>query len=426
MHELWKLTAGEARALLGRREISAEELVEACLARIGEREETVGAWEFIDVEGARRRARTLDAATEQGPLHGIPVGIKDIIDTASMPTRWGSAAFADRQPAADAACIRELERAGAIILGKNVTTEFAYFTPGKTRNPHNPAHTPGGSSSGSAAAVADGMIPISIGTQAAGSTIRPASFCGVPAFKPSHGRWDITGSLKLYPTVDTLSVFARSVDDLALVDAVLGPANGSLTPHAPRRALLFRPLEYGRALPETLAAMDAAAAAVREAGVRVDEYDAGPPFSDLVEASATIIHFEAARQAASIRRDHETKLSPIFRELLDKGAAVSEVTYRAALQTREQARQAWRSLVDPQTLAIAPAVPGEAPEGLNATGDPVFIRTWNVIGAPAVHWPVGRGPRGLPVGVQLVGPPDEDRAFLSLVHWFARRVERGG
>ena len=421
---LHRLTAAEARARLARGEITARALLEACLARIAEREQSVGAWSFLDADAARARADVLDRAGVQGPLHGIPIGVKDIIDTARMPTALGSPAFEGRQPSADASCVALLEQAGAIILGKNVTTELAYFTPGKTRNPRDPARTPGGSSSGSAAAVADSMVPLSIGTQAAGSTIRPASFCGVPAFKPTHGRWDMSGALRLYPTVDTLSVFARDFADAAMVDAVLGGGD-AFAPRQPSRVLVFEPAEWDLAGPATREVLQRTAAALAARGVPVHHARAEGPLAQLVEASDIIIHVEAAQNAPSLLAGARMPLSARFLELLEAGARIPESRYRDALAIRAAARAAWAGIVRPDTLVLTPAVPAEAPIGLGATGDPVFIRGWNVIGAPAANLPLGTGPSGMPVGVQAVGVPGEDTALLCLVAWTMAELSPG-
>ena len=215
MAELNRLTASEAAALMEKNEITSEDLVRACLARIEEREETVQAWQYLDPDFAIAEARKADAAERKGPLHGIPFAAKDIIDTADMPTENGSPIYAGRRPDADAPCVAVMRDAGAVLMGKTVTTEFATFNPGKTRNPHNSGHTPGGSSSGSGAAVGDCMVPLAFGSQTAGSLIRPAAFCGAYGLKPTHGTVDLSGILPLEATLDTLGYMARSVDDLA-------------------------------------------------------------------------------------------------------------------------------------------------------------------------------------------------------------------
>lgn len=423
MTELQMLTASQARVLLSQRDISAAELLEACLDRIAEREPLVRAWAHIDPDAAKARARRLDTLSEQGPLHGIPIGVKDIIDTAAMPTAWGSKSFAGRRPGRDAPCVTRLEAAGAIILGKNVTTEFAYFSPGPTRNPRDLTRTPGGSSSGSAAAVADCMVPLSIGTQAAGSTIRPASFCGVPAFKPSHGRWNMEGALRLYPTVDTLSVFARDFADAALVDDILGPV-APPAPKPPARVLVFIPAEWDRAGEASREALASARRLVDAAGVPVQEIRATSPFDQLVSASDIIVHVEAAKHSGAIVDEAESEISAIFLALIEKGRGISDKTYADALAIRDRARQLWPAMVGPDTLVLTPAVPGEAPEGLNSTGDPVFIRTWNVVGAPTANLPLYQGPLGLPVGVQAVGVPGRDRELLAGAGWMMDLAKR--
>src|SRR5208282_4137983 len=260
------LSASEAARRIARGELSSVALVEACLARVAKRERTVGAWQHLDADAARRTARMRDAESPRGALHGVPVGIKDIFDTADMPTTYGSDIYRQNRPSADAAAVETLRAAGAIVLGKTVSTEFAYFTPGKTSNPHNRAHTPGGSSSGSAAAVADHMVPLAIGSQTAGSVIRPAAFCGVVGFKPSHGAIDIAGVKPFSPSLDTVGTFARTLEDTELLRRVLSgedPGIPDLVSERPKRIGLCRSAYWDKAEAATAAAIERAADALR-------------------------------------------------------------------------------------------------------------------------------------------------------------------
>lgn len=406
------LTAVQALRAIAARQLSAEELMAACLKRIEEREPLIGAWDSLRAEAALAEARACDTGPSRGPLHGLPIGIKDIIDTGDLPTRFGSKAFADRQPKADAAAVQRLRQAGAIVVGKNVTTEFAYFTPNGTRNPHDPAHTPGGSSSGSAAAVADRMIPLSLGTQAAGSTVRPASFCGVVGFKPTHDRWDMSGGLRLYPTVDTLTIFARCVSDAALVDTAMTGAGSPAQMRERPRILLYRPVEQERAGPDSQKALDDAAAALMSAGAEVVVRAPVPALHRLLEASEAIVPYEAWQNSGELRERWD-QLSQVFRDLLENGRAFPEEHYREMIAYAKTARLAWEEFMDGFDAALTYSVPGEAPEGIGSTGDPVFIRTFNVLGVPSMNLPLSKGSKNLPVGVQLVGRRDRDRGLLA-------------
>lgn len=421
MAKLHELSARDAADRIAKGEITSEALVDACATRLAAREDVVGAWAALRVDAALEEARERDRERPRGPLHGIPFGVKDIIDTADLPTGFGSAIFEGRRPTTDAPAVRRLREAGGVLLGKNVTTEFAYFGPGKTRNPHDPERTPGGSSSGSAAAVADFMVPLSLGTQAAGSTIRPASFCGVVGFKPSHESWDMTGALRLYPSLDTLSVFARTVEDAALVDSVLGTGPTAEEAVAPPRIALYRPVEWIRAEAGSLALLEEWAERFAVAGARVDAVEAPAALAALVEASDAIIHYEAGRNAGDIRpRLAET--SAVFQELMARADAFPREGYLRALETAAAARAAWETLMADFDAALTLAVPGEAPIGLASTGDPVFIRTFNVLKVPSINLPVGRGPAALPLGVQLAGRFGRDRELISAALWLSRRT----
>lgn len=411
----WQLGAAEAVELLARGELTAEALVRACLERIAAEEPRVQAWEFLDPDLALSQARRLDAAGRPGPLHGLPLGVKDIIDTADMPTARGSALFAGRRPGADAACVAAIRRAGGVVLGKTVTTELAYFAPGKTRNPRDPSRTPGGSSSGSAAAVAAGMVPAALGTQTAGSIIRPASFCGVVGCKPSHGLLSLAGVSPFAPSLDTLGFLARRAADLPLLARALGAALTDRPLPRPPRVGLCRTEAWAAASPETRAAVESAAERFRAAGAEVSPAD-DAFLAGLSEAQRTVMAFEAAGALAELR-PHAARLSPQLQEILRLGAATPREAYDGARALAEAARRRLPELFGRFDVLLGGSALGEAPAGLASTGDPALSRIWTLLGLPCVSLPFAEGPHGLPVGVQLVGPPAGDDALLAAAAW---------
>ncbi|MHB8766344.1 MAG: amidase [Deferrisomatales bacterium] len=420
MKKLNELTAMEAVAAVATGEVTAESLVRACLARIAEREPAVGAWEHLDPEGALARARELDRGPSRGPLHGVPVGVKDIFDTADLPTAYGSPIYRGHRPAWDAASVALLRGAGAVALGKTVTTEFAFYHPGVTRNPRDPAHTPGGSSSGSAAAVADLMVPLALGTQTAGSVIRPASFCGVVGFKPTFGWVSRAGVKPLAEGLDTLGGFARSVEDVALLASVLAvrPAlRLGPIPGGPPRIGRCRTHEWDRADPATAAAWEEAGRRFAAAGAVVSEVTLPEAFRGLADAQKAIMAFEAARALAFEAREHRGRLSPELLALLDAGAEGDPALYDAARALAGECRARLSEVLGDCDALLVPSAVGEAPRGLGATGDPLFNRVWTLLGGPCVNLPGLTGPGGLPVGVQLVGRPGDDARVLAAARW---------
>ncbi|HLY55791.1 MAG TPA: amidase [Stellaceae bacterium] len=419
---LCQLGAAEAAGLIGRRELSSEELVAACLTRIGVREPTVHAWAFVDPEAALRQAKDRDQDQRRGPLHGVPIGLKDVIDTADMPTRHGSAVFADRQPTADAEAVARLREAGAVILGKCVTTEFATYHPGPTANPLAPTHTPGGSSSGSAAAVADFHVPVAFGTQTAGSVIRPASFCGVFGFKPSFGRYPTAGVLRTSEHLDTLGLFARSIEDFLLLDAVLAPEAREAAEALPPVVGICRSPAWEAATEPMRAALAAVAVSLERVGVTVVERELPPEFDRLIEAQ-TIIHMrETFMELGDVRVRRPEAVSDAFKRLVDDGAAIAEPAYREALRRQRLCRELSETVFREVGLLLTPAAPGPAPVGLAATGNPVFNRLWTAFGTPCLGFPGGMDSSGLPLGLQFVGPPGRDRACLKAAHDHLRRL----
>ncbi|MFQ5972634.1 MAG: amidase [Alphaproteobacteria bacterium] len=403
---------------------TAEEIVRDCLARIEEREPRIHAWHVLDADGATARARALDRSPRQGPLHGVPIGVKDIFDTVDLPTAYGSPIYRGHTPPWDASCVAMVRRAGAIVLGKTVSTEFAYFTPGPTANPHNPAHTPGGSSSGSAAAVADAMAPLAFGSQTAGSVIRPASFCGIVGFKASHGWHSLAGTKELAHSLDTLGWFARTIDDIALMRAaLLGIEPEPLgMPGTPPRIGLCRTCEWPAAEPAVGEALEGAARAFADAGAPVVEVTLPEPFRGLTEAQRTIMAFEAARAFAYERTHHEAELSSKLRDLIATGSATTPSDYGRAVALAQNCRSLAASLFEEHDVLLTPSAPGEAPAGLEQTGDPVFNRMWTLLHLPAINLPGFTGPGGLPIGVQAIGAFGADGDLLRHAKWMSARI----
>jgi Asp-tRNA(Asn)/Glu-tRNA(Gln) amidotransferase A subunit family amidase len=435
------LGAAEAARRIREGRLTSEELVEGCLERIRQVEPEVRAWTFLDEKLALSQARAADEKKRSGeafgPLLGLPVGVKDIFDTADMPTENGTPLHKGRTPRTDAAVVSALRAAGAVILGKTVTTECAYYHPGKTRNPHNAAHTPGGSSSGSAAAVAANMVPLALGSQTNGSVIRPAAFCGVYGFKPSHGLVPRTGILALSRTLDQVGGFARSIDDLALLAEVLPGYDAGDPDTMPRAAIPFREIAAEEPPIEPMLAFvktphwDGADADMKEAfaevqgalGERIEEVPLFPSATAAWGWHKTIMETE---MAASFAREYDKgakKLSEPLRSLIERGREVRAVDYLAA-----------RSMVAPLLAGfddffmqrydaiLTPAAPGTAPKGLKSTGNPAFCSLWTLVGLPAVSLPLMKGENGLPIGVQLVGRKGFDARLLRTARWLEKKL----
>ncbi len=427
--DLNRLTASEAAAQIAGGKITSEALVQACLHRIIEREDAVGAWIFLDPDMALAAARARDAEASRGPLHGIPIAVKDIIDTADMPTELGSKIYAGRRPARDATCVARLRDAGALVLGKTVTTEFATFTPGKTRNPHNPAHTPGGSSSGTAAAVADFMVPAGFGTQTSGSVIRPASFCGVCGFKPSHSMVPLGGVLVLVPAFDCVGYMARSFDDLALIHGVLGGdgdpaplADGPDGPGRPPRIGLCRSHLWDQAEPAGVAAFEEAAQQLTALGAETAEIDLPAGFAPLEEVHGVIMSVALSRSLKSEYDNHRDKISERLRTRIEQGLACPPDRFIRAVEAAARCRSEIETVFGDFDALLTPAARGEAPAGLSATGHPTFNMVWTLLQLPCATVPGLHGPSRLPVGVQLVGRRGDDRRLLSAAKWLHRRL----
>jgi Asp-tRNA(Asn)/Glu-tRNA(Gln) amidotransferase A subunit family amidase len=411
---------------------SCAQLIAECRARIAARDAQLRAWEaLLPADAAFAAARERDAAlasgARTGPLHGLAVGIKDVIDTADLPTEYGSPIYRGHRPQRDARCVALLREAGAIIIGKTVTCEFANYAPSRTRNPHDPSRTPGGSSSGSAAAVADGHVAVALGTQTAGSIIRPAAFNGVVGFKPSYSRYARDGVMPLAPSLDTLGFFVRRVEDVALIHSVLSARPG-VAPAVRRTALpsvgIARMPWSCRAESAMQQALEDTAARLRTAGATVDELELPAIFAEVIAAQEAIFAGEAARGFARELREHGELIGAEMRErLLVPGAKVSDARLEEARQLLESARAQFALVMRGVDVLLTPAATGEAP-GRDSTGDPIFSRAWTALHVPCLSYPVGLGPHGLPLAVQLVGHLEEDETLLAHAAWMATHSSR--
>ncbi|HEX2215731.1 MAG TPA: amidase [Xanthobacteraceae bacterium] len=438
MDPLWSLSATALAGEIARGAASAEELARACLDRVEQTEDAVRAFAHLDPAHVLAQARDLDEARRNGrptgPLHGIPVGIKDIIDTADYATEWGSQLLAGRRPSRDATVVSKLRAAGAVIFGKTVTTELAYRHPGPTRNPHDPERTPGGSSSGSAAAVAAAMIPLAIGSQTAGSIIRPAAFCGVFGMKPSHGLVSRTGVMLHSRHLDHLGPYARTLDDIALIlDVIAGydPDDADTRPVAapafvrtaaerppatPRLAFVRTPV-WEKSDAEARAALETLA---DELGDLIARYDLPEAFAAAWDAQRTIMSVDMAhRHAEFVARGGEGASEPL-REMVAQGRTVSAVQYLDALTLARRCAAALAEVFTYYDAIITPAATGVAPKGLGWTGDPVFNALWTLTGLPALSLPILQGENGMPLGVQLVGAAGHDARLLRTANWLLR------
>lgn len=442
-NDLADLDALDARDRMVGGEFSATDYCDACLKRISEREPEVGAFIYLDPDFARAQAKGCDdyRATGRavGALHGLPIGIKDIFDTRDMPTENGTPIDAGRKPTENAVVIDRLKAAGAVIMGKTVTTEFGSRQPGGTRNPHHGEHTPGGSSSGSAAAVAAGMIPLAIGTQTNGSVIRPASYCGIVGFKPSFGLIPRTGVLPQAPTLDTIGVFARSIADAALItDAMAGyePRDRDTRPAPPPRlletalsdapvtpALAFvKSPAWEAAEPETREGFDELVAALGEV---CQEVPLPETFEEGAGALLTLTNVGIARHYKPYYDKGPDQVSEFIRTTIEAGSAIPAVDYLEALDWQLALRVGLNQLFERYDAIITPAATGEAPHGLDWTGNSAFNELWSLCNVPAITLPLLEGPKGLPVGVQIVGRHGDDARLLRTARWLQNRLTAG-
>ncbi|MCW5730638.1 MAG: amidase [Alphaproteobacteria bacterium] len=417
---LERLTATELCRMLGTGAVSGDEVLAACLARIGARESIIRAWAHLP-------ASYDPPSAGAGPLAGIPVGIKDVYDTAEMPTEYGSPIFAGHRPARDCVMVARLRAAGAVILGKTATTEFAYFRPAGTANPHDPSRTPGGSSSGSAAAVADAMVPVALGTQTAGSTIRPAAYCGIHGYKPTFGLIDMTGVKPLSPSLDTAGIFARSVDDLALIGSVLSEGRIPAAPGPPanRPRLAFFAGPYWPLVSDETRVQLARLRDMLSGHATIRDLEIPALFGRLDEAQKSIMSREAAEGFGDLLRRHADMVSPQFTELCRAGEGVDDAAYADALALKAEAAGYLASHLGEDEVIVTAAAPGVAPEISAGTGDPACNRIWTLLGTPCINVPLpGKG--RLPLGVQLVGLPGRDRELLMTAAWLSGRLRGAG
>jgi len=428
-------TASEAAMAIRQGRLTSLRLVQACLDRIAEVEPAVEAWSFLAPAYAITQAEARDRAQMEGkplgPLHGIPVGVKDIFDTADMPTENGTVLHAGRRPAEDAMVVALLRAAGAVILGKTVTTELAVYAPGKTRNPHDSGRSPGGSSSGSAAAVAARMVPLAIGSQTNGSVIRPAAYCGVVGYKPTHGLISRAGVLRQSPHLDHVGVFAQSVEDAALIAETLmayDPRDPAMRctpwprllelvtqepPSAPRLAFVRSPF-WDQADPEARAAFQTLARRLA-----CEEAELPTPFDEAAQIHRTILEADLALSFSSEYERGKERLSPILRTMIEQGRQTLAVDYNRAVAAVPGLRRALDDLLQRYDVILTPATTGVAPAGLASTGSPIFCTIWTLCGVPAVTLPLLTGEQGLPLGVQLIGREGDDARLLRTARWLS-------
>jgi Asp-tRNA(Asn)/Glu-tRNA(Gln) amidotransferase A subunit family amidase len=441
LSNLYLLSGSEAARLIRDGVISSEQLVEACLARIRDVDPQVQAWAFLDPDHALARARAADALRLEGkpigPLHGVPIGIKDIFDTADMTTECGSVLYAGRTPSRDATVISMLRAAGAVIMGKTVTTEFAYFFPGKTRNPYHPDHTPGGSSSGSAAAVAANMVPLALGSQTNGSTIRPAAYCGVIGFKPTHGVITRHGVFALSRTLDHVGLFARSIEDIALLAEQIAGYDENDPDTRPRARLPFAEVAVEEPpLPPMFAFIktpmweradedtkEGLAEIIEHLGAQVEEVELFPSASEAWQWHHDIMSAEMALNLEREWKHGRERLSEKLREQIERGREVRAIDYQRALARINPIHESFVELFEQRYDAIlTPAASSAAPKGLASTGDPSFCTLWTLCGMPAISLPLLQSTSGLPIGVQLVGPRLGDARLLRTARWLAAKM----
>jgi len=441
MKQLNWLTANQAAQGIRDGLFSSQDLVRACIAQIQAREPEVQAWAYFDAEHALAQAKLADdsraAGTPLGPLHGVPVGIKDIIDTGDMPTEDGTILHSGRNPWHDAKVVELLRSAGAVIMGKTVTTELATYTPGKTRNPHNPEHTPGGSSSGSAAAVAAGMVPLAIGTQTNGSLIRPAAYCGVFGFKPTRGLISCQGILRQSERLDQPGCFARSVEDLALLGEVLSaydPDEPGMTPRAP--VPMLRVCSEEPPMPPTLALIktpwwsqldddsrEGYGELVEHLREHVGEFVLPDSAAKVFDWHNTVMEADiAANYQAEFERGAD-KLSASLLEQLERGRNVKAVDYLQSMARIPVVTEALDEIFDRYDAILTPAVAGAAPHGLDSTGSPMFCTLWTFCGMPALSLPLLKAGNGMPVGVQLVGRVGDDARLMRTARWLVNAIK---
>lgn len=440
MGGLHELGVAESARRIREGSLSPVDLLAACLARVEAIDPVVKAWVHVDREAAMRVAeqRAVEARQQRwlGALHGVPLAVKDIFDAAGLPTTAGAGPFAHRRPVADAASVARLRAAGGVVLGKVVTTAFAFVDPGPTRNPWNPEHTPGGSSSGSAAAVAARMVPLALGSQTVGSVLRPAAYCGVVGLKPSHGRISTAGVVPLAWSLDHVGIFARTVEDCALALGLLAgfdaadprssgvPADdylAAVAEPAPPRLGVLRWL-VDRATPEMAAHIESTAHLFRSAGALVRDVSPPRAHARIHEAGNTVCRAEAAAYHAPLFDEHADEYPPRVREAIQYGRTISAVDYLGAQQVRRVFREEMALIAARYDALLLPTAGAPAPHGLGSTGDPYFCAPWSSAGMPAIALPSGVDAAGLPLSVQLVGGLFTEARLLGAARWCERII----
>jgi Asp-tRNA(Asn)/Glu-tRNA(Gln) amidotransferase A subunit family amidase len=421
------LSGVAAQTAIAAKQISCSQLAQACIDRVQARDGVLHAWAHLDSALVLHRAKLLDDAGARGALHGIPIGVKDVIDTFDMPTQMGSPIYRHHQPAADAACVARLRAAGALILGKTDTCEFAGVNPTRTTNPHDAARTPGGSSSGSAAAVADCMVPVALGTQTGGSVLRPASFCGVVGFKPSFGLVNTAGIKPAAASLDTIGLFARQIEDVELVFRVLSniAAPQWLPPDSRLRIGVCRNYAWHTTQEATRLAIEDTERRLLARGHTVARCELPPAFMELERTRETINDYERAHAMAHEWHLHRELLSAVLTESIRRGLMISAASYVAAQRHVAACRNLLPPLFEQFDVLLAPAVPGEAPMGLHYTGDHRLQSIWTQLQTPAVTLPTHAGEHGLPIGVQLVGAFGGDSALLCAAQLLLYQLGHG-
>lgn len=420
----YELSITAASVAITAGDLTPEALMESCLERIAAREPAVEAFAHYDADAALDAARRLPKTHGSGALYGIPVGIKDIIDTADMPTECNSPIYKGHRPAQDAVCVSRLRKAGAIILGKTVTTEFASTFPGPTRHPRDGTRTPGGSSSGSAAAVGDFMLPLALGTQTGGSMIRPSAFNGVVGYKPAWGLFDTTGVKPLAFDLDTIGFMVRSLDDVPVVSGVLADRTPSVPVEVetPKIAIV-RSADWNKADPETQTLLEETAERLASAGAVVRDVELPDPFDQVSPGQRIVMAYQAAEAFEHEWAHHRDALSESFRALIERGLEVSPAERTEVIATFDRCRGQLQDLFAPGEIILTPSAVGEAPLGLHSTGDSVFNRTWTALHVPCLTVPVTDGPHGMPLGVQFVDPHGDESTLLGTARWAARALD---
>jgi Asp-tRNA(Asn)/Glu-tRNA(Gln) amidotransferase A subunit family amidase len=405
-------------------ELNPLAVVELCAQKIAAREGEIGAFVTLDLEAARRAAAAPGLA--QMPLRGLPVGVKDVFDTVAFPTQYGTPIYAGHRPKTDAAMVAMIRRAGGLVLGKTVTTELQSLQPAGTRNPHNLAHTPGGSSSGSVAAVAAGMVAVALGSQTGGSVIRPAAYCGIAGFKPSYRMLPTVGMKCFSWSLDTAGLFAAGIADVAFAAAAISGRDLRVDRHAPQAPTiaLVRTHLWSEASADIQTAVEHAARAAEAAGAHLKEVELPPIFEDAMRAHGIVQDYEAYRALADEIDHHRETLGPILREQLGNAAAIKPEAYDEARRTSRRARQAFADLMAETDVILTPSAPDAAPYGLGSTGKPTFNRLWTLLGPPCINVPGLADKNGLPLGVQIVGRFARDRVALAAALFLERALSR--